>query len=174
MQSAAVSDPTYVWDLAFSFDHRPKPDGTYDLQIGLLKKSGNTYIPASPVGIAKDNTVGFSIYDLTKTGTWTETKLHCVVIEFSAAISGGRHTPFGNMDIVLAPTFVHQGKGTSGYFGGEYPAHTCANSWTVNEAAKGEHCEMTVTVFVTKVDSAGKVDTRRFVVDPEMIVDSNG
>lgn len=172
----------YVWDLAFNFNHRPKPDGTYDLQIGLLKEveiddgkaKKKVYIPASPVAMAIGDEVGFSIYDLTKTGTWTKTVLHCVVIEFSAATLGGRSTPFGDMEIVLAPTFKHQGASKSAYFGGQYPVHTCADRWLINAAADGHHCEMTVTAFVTKVDGSGNVHTRRFVVDPEMIVDSNG
>lgn len=164
----------YAWDLAYSFDHRPKADGTYDLQLGLLKydEAAKKWFPASPVGLKKDDRFKFSLFDLTKTGNWTTTKVSAVVIEFSAAINGGRNTPCGDMEVVLVPSFDHIGASNSGYFGGPHTAFNSPEWWTIQNDGGVLHCEMTVTVYVTKKAGSKHAESRKFIVDPEMIIDS--
>lgn len=177
----------YVWDLGFDFNHTAKPDGTYDLQIGLVKLIDNKYAPASPIPMALDKSVGFSLYDLTmgaEKDKWDKTIINAAIIQFDAAKPGSRMSPFGEADElhILTPTFKFAAaSGVSAYFGGTYPIYHWdgklpdGGSLKIHQNARQHHCEMTVTVIVTKKKkNEAKYERRRFVVDPEMIIDSNG
>jgi hypothetical protein len=169
----------YVWELGFDFDHLDGHDGTCDLQLGLVKDADG-WKPASPYLIKAGETVAFHIYDLTDELIGIETTLSSVVIEFSAAREGDRQTPFNDDEIALNPTFVPgDGEGnlkkTSSYFSKERPVYSPEGKkeWTVHAAAEHSHLNMMVTVIVTK--KFGELyRTRKFVVDPEMVIDSHG
>jgi hypothetical protein len=133
-------------------------------------------VPASPYLIKPDDTITFHIYDLTDDPSWQAgpEKLDVVVIEFFKAREGDQPGPFGDA-VVLAPTFtIEQLKKQSAYFAKEYPYYSCGQEWQVSANAEGSHCHMMVTVIVTKEKSGEGKETRKFVVDPEMVIDSQG
>jgi hypothetical protein len=172
---------SYIWDLGFDFNHLRKPDGNHDLQIGLVKydSTQNKYLPASPITMGSNDTVKFSLYDLTmgaEKDKWEKTIIHAALVEFSPAMEGSRGTPFGDEEQVLIPKLDFSGNsGVSAYFGGTYPVYHWDKAFSINPSASQHHCEMTVTVIVTKKKkNEAKYETRKFVVDPEMIIDSNG
>jgi hypothetical protein len=161
----------YVWDLGFHFDHVQKYDGTFDLQIGLCDT--DNIRPASPIGLKAGDKIGFSIYDLTLPEHAVQPEVKLFLVEFAAA-KKDQTDPSPFAEAVFQPQLNPvTGKGSI-FFGsrkfGYHPPEGEKHYYPIKSGIGGNSYEMTVTVIVK--NSLGEY--RKFIVDPEMIIDSQG
>jgi hypothetical protein len=167
----------YAWDLGFHFDHDKKYDGTCDLQIGLCDVAKNR--PGSPFGLKSGDKIAFSAYDLTASST-SKPEVLLFLVEFAAANSAqGDFSPLQGEAVVFQPAIAYVSNTNSLFFGPrahgfQAPLADKEKYYYTIKPMQGSSrsYEMTVTLIVKKEVSANKFEYRKFIVDPEMIIDS--
>jgi hypothetical protein len=158
---------TYVWHLGFDINAAQSSDGTSYLQNGFVQHTLGGSIFAAPVDLQVNDTIDFSLFNLTSLSSSNEMNDFSIVggtITFSAAQTNQvAASPFSVTQIPIEPRAATSITGPSLVFDGEFQKWPLVDSRTI---ANNGRFLMTVALIVQGPDGP----QRTFVVDPEMIV----